>query len=137
MAVGIAPLFFISRLVPAMCIAGIVGFGVAGCLTTMDCIGAKIMDEDYQKYGVKREAIISSCIGVMNRLNGLFTSLAFYIAATVFGFESGDNPGPNPDLASRFLLIVFPGAAVLIAAIISLFLHFKDENNKAQENEKE
>lgn len=137
MAVGVAPLFFINRLVPAMCIAGIVGFGVAGCLTTMDCIGAKIMDEDYQKYGVKREAIISSCIGVMNRLNGLFTSLAFYIAATVFGFESGDNPGPNPDLASRFLLIVFPGAAVLIAAIISLLLHFKDENSKAQENEKE
>ena len=76
-------------------------------------------------------------MGVMNRLNGLFTSLAFYIAATVFGFENGDNPGPNPDLASRFLLIIFPGAAVLMAAIISLFLHFKDENNKEQKNEQE
>ena len=76
MAVGVMPLFFVKSLVPAMCIAGAVGFGVAGCLTTMDCIGAKIMDEDYQKHGVK---------------------------------------------------IVFPGAAVLIAAIISLFLHFKDE----------
>ena len=133
MAVGVAPLFFVNSLVPAMCIAGAVGFGVAGCLTTMDCIGAKFMDEDYKKYGVKREAIISSCMGVMNRLNGLFTSLAFYIAATVFGFESGDNPGPNPDLASRMLLIVFPGVAVLISAIISLFLHFKDENSNEQE----
>lgn len=127
MAVGVMPLFFVKSLVPAMCIAGAVGFGVAGCLTTMDCIGAKIMDEDYQKHGVKREAIISSCLGVMNRLNGLYTSLAFFVVATVFGFENGDNPGTNPDLASRMLLIVFPGAAVLIAAIISLFLHFKDE----------
>lgn len=127
MGVGIIPLYFAGSLPVAICIAAVVGFGVAGCLTTMDCIGAKIMDDDYKRHGVKREGTISSLTGVMNRLNGLYTSLAFYVASTAFGFENGDNPGPSPDIASKVLLIVFPAAAVLIAAVIAQFLHFEDE----------
>ena len=130
MAIGIIPMYFASDLITAVCIAGVVGLGVAGCLTTMDCIGAKIMDEDYKLHGVKREGIISSCLGVMNRLNGLFTSAAFYVVATFFGFENGDNPGTNPAVASKMLLIVFPAVAVALAAVFSMFLHFEDEKKK-------
>lgn len=135
MAVGVLPLYFANSLVPALCIAGVVGFGVAGCLTTMDCVGAKFMDEDYKKHGVKREATISSFMGIMNRMNGLFTSLAFYIASEGFGFINGDNPGPNPGTAAKMLLVVFPGAAVAIAAIISRFLHFDDEKVKTKKKD--
>lgn len=130
MAIGILPMYFASNLITAVCIAGIVGLGVAGCLTTMDCIGAKIMDDDYKNHGVKREGIISSCLGVMNRLNGLFTSAAFFAVSELFGFENGDNPGSNPAVASKMLLIIFPAIAVALAAIISMFLHFEDEKKK-------
>lgn len=130
MVVGIIPMYFASNLITAVCIAGVVGLGVAGCLTTMDCIGAKIMDDDYKHYGVKREGIISSCLGVMNRLNGLFTSAAFFTVSRVFGFVNGDNPGNNPDVASKMLLIVFPAVAVALAAVFSMFLHFEDEKKK-------
>lgn len=130
MAIGVVPLWFANSLAAAIPIAGIVGFGVAGCLTTMDCVGAKFMDDDYKKYGIKREAIISSFMGVMNRMNGLFTALAFYVMYKGFGFEDGENPGPRPDIASKMLLIVFPGVAVLISAIIARFLHFSDEEKK-------
>lgn len=130
MAVGIIPMYFASNLITAVCIAGVVGLGVAGCLTTMDCIGAKIMDDDYKRYGVKREGIISSCLGVMNRLNGLFTSAAFFTVSKAFGFVNGDNPGNNPDVASKMLLIVFPAVAVALAAVFSMFLHFEDEKKK-------
>ncbi len=128
MATAFIPLFFVNSLVPAIAIAAVVGIGVAACLTTMDCIGAKIVDDDYRKYGIKREGIINSLMGVMNRLNGLYTSLAFYVASEYFGFVSGDDPGENPAMAARVLLCLFPAAAMIVASIITFFLKFpKDE----------
>ncbi len=131
MALGFIPLFFVSSLVPAIIIAAGMGFGVAACLTTMDCIGAKIVDDDYRNHGIKREGIINSLMGVMNRLNGLYISLAFFVTSRCFGFEDGDNPGENPALAARVLLCVFPAAAMILATVVSIFLKFpgdkKDE----------
>ncbi len=128
MAVAFIPLFFVNSLVPTIAIAAVVGIGVAACLTTMDCIGAKIVDDDYRKYGIKREGIINSLMGVMNRLNGLYTSLAFFVASEYFGFISGDEPGENPAMAARVLLCLFPAAAMIVASVITFFLKFpKDE----------
>lgn len=122
MAIGFVPLYFAKVLPFAIAVAAVMGFGIAACLTTMDCIGAKIVDDDYQRNGVKREGIINSLMGVMNRLNGLYTSLAFYIASECFGFVSGDDPGTNPGLAAKVLLCVFPCAAMVLATVISFFL---------------
>ena len=122
MAIGFVPLYFAKVLPLAITIAAVMGFGIAACLTTMDCIGAKIVDDDYQRNGVKREGIINSLMGVMNRLNGLYTSLAFLIASKGFGFISGDQPGPNPGLAAKVLLCVFPCIAMILATGISFCL---------------
>lgn len=127
MAIGFVPLYFAKTLPVAVVIAGVMGFGIAACLTTMDCIGAKIVDDDYQRNGVKREGIINSLMGVMNRLNGLYTSLAFYIASSCFGFVNGDEPGDNPALASKILLCVFPFAAMVVASIITFFLKLPEK----------
>ena len=128
MAVAFIPLFFVKSLAPTIAIAAVVGVGVAACLTTMDCIGAKIVDDDYRRHGIKREGIINSLMGVMNRLNGLYTSLAFFVASEFFGFISGDEPGENPAMAARVLLCLFPAAAMIVASIITFFLRFpKDE----------
>jgi len=88
-------------------------------------IGARIMDEDTRKYNLRREGIISSAMGFMNRLNSLFTAAALLLVKTFFGFESGANPGPQPDMASRFLMTVFPSILVLIAFVFSLFINFE------------
>ncbi|HXK84295.1 MAG TPA: MFS transporter [Clostridiales bacterium] len=106
------------------------GFGVGACLTTMDCIGAKIVDDDYAKHGIKREGIINSLMGVMNRLYGLYTSLAFYIVSVTYDFVNGENPGPNPAMASRVLLCLFPAAAMVLASIISFFLKFPEMDKR-------
>lgn len=127
MAIGFVPLYFAKTLAVAVVIAGVMGFGIAACLTTMDCIGAKIVDDDYQRNGIKREGIINSLMGVMNRLNGLYTSLAFYIASSCFGFVNGDEPGDNPALASKILLCVFPFAAMVVASIITFFLKLPEK----------
>jgi len=126
LAVAYIPLFFANSLLTAILSASLVGFGFAGVITTMDLIGARVMDEDTQKYNVRREGIISSALGFMNRLSGLFTSAAFYALFIFFGFESGDNPGPQPGNAARFLLTVFPFVLMLISLAFSFFIDFKD-----------
>ena len=135
MAVGFVPLYFASSMKTAIPIVCIMGVGVAACLLTMDCIGAKIMDDDFARHGIKREGTISSLIGVMNRLNGLYTSLAFYLASEFFGFVNGDNPGDNPATAAKTLLCVFPAVAMILASVFSFFLRFRDEK-KAENVEK-
>lgn len=129
LTVGFIPLFFANTMPVAVAIMCVMGMGVAGCLVTIDCIGAKIIDDDYSRHGVKREGMLTSLVGVMNRLNGLYVSLGYKIISVAFGFESGANPGSNPDMASRFLLCVFPFIAMAVATIFTLFLHFKDESN--------
>jgi GPH family glycoside/pentoside/hexuronide:cation symporter len=130
LAIAFIPLYFANTLVTAIIGSVLVGFGFAGVITTMDLIGAKIMDEDTNKYNVRREGIISNALGFMNRLNGLFTSLAFLLVFRIFGFESGLNPGPQPGDAARFLLTIFPTAMMIISFAFSFFIDFKDTGEK-------
>ena len=124
LALAYLPLFFAVSLQTAAIASALVGFGFAGVITTMDLIAAKVMDEDQARHHVRREGIISNALGFMNRLNGLFTSAAFLIVFHVFGFESGLNPGPRPDEASKFLLTVFPALLMAISFAFSLTVNF-------------
>jgi len=131
LAVSFIPLNFASSLITGILFSALVGFGFAGVITTMDLIGAKIMDEDTQKHNLRREGIIASAMGFMNRLNGLFTSAAFYLVFVLFDFESGLNPGDQPDQAARFLLAVFPPILVVISFAFSFFINFNGTTPKA------
>ncbi len=126
LAVAFVPLYFAHSLVSAVICSALVGFGFAGVITTMDLIGARIMDEDTRKYNLRREGIIANALGFMNRLSGLFTSSAFYLVFILFGFESGLNPGNQPDQAARFLLTVFPPILMVISFAFSFFIDFED-----------
>ncbi|MEW6093534.1 MAG: MFS transporter [Chloroflexota bacterium] len=125
LAIAFIPLYFAQNLVTGIIFSAFVGLGFAGVITTMDLIGAKIMDEDTQKYGLRREGIISNALGFMNRLNGLFTSAAYLLVAKIYLFESGDNPGPQPGAAARFLMTLVPPVLMVISFGFSWFINFK------------
>jgi glycoside/pentoside/hexuronide:cation symporter, GPH family len=135
LAVAFVPLYFANSLVTAIIGSVLVGFGFAGVITTMDLIGAKVMDEDTQKHQQRREGIISNALGFMNRLNGLFTSSAFTLVFVIYGFESGNNPGTQPDNAARFLLTMFPFVLMLISLGFSFFINFNDTEKTAAVSE--
>jgi GPH family glycoside/pentoside/hexuronide:cation symporter len=126
LAITFVPLYFAPNLATAIIFAAFVGFGFAGVITTMDLIGARIMDEDTQQHGLRREGIISNALGFMNRLNGLFTSVAYLLVFRIYGFESGDNPGARPDEAARFLMTIVPPVWMVISFAFSWFLDFRD-----------
>ena len=123
--VAFIPLYFANSLVTAIIGSALVGFGFSGVITTMDLIAAKVMDEDTQKYNQRREGIISNALGFMNRLNGLFTAAAFSLVFVFYGFESGTNPGNQPQNAARFLLTMFPFVMMVISLIFSFFINFE------------
>ena len=129
LAVAFIPLYFANSLITGIVCSALVGFGFAGVITTMDLIGAKIIDEDTQKHNLRREGIISNALGFMNRMNGLFTSLAFYLVYFLYQYESGANPGPQPDQAARFLLTIFLPILMVISFVISFFIDFEKDGN--------
>ncbi len=130
LAVTFIPLYFSRSFTMSAISCALVGFGFAGVITTMDLIGAKVMDEDSQKYKVHREGIIANALGFMNRLSGLFTSAGFLLVSVLFKFKSGAEPGPQPDNAARFLLTVFPPILMVISFAFSFFIHFDETGKK-------
>jgi GPH family glycoside/pentoside/hexuronide:cation symporter len=124
LAVTFVPLYFANSLVTAIIFSAIVGFGFAGVITTMDLIGARIMDEDTQKHHLRREGIIANALGFMGRLSGLFTSAAYLLVSKIYLFESGTNPGPHPDAAARFLMTIVPPVLMVISFAFSFFINF-------------
>jgi GPH family glycoside/pentoside/hexuronide:cation symporter len=79
-------------------------------------------------HGVRREGIISTTLGFMNRLSGLFTSFAFFLVYQIYSYESGEAPGDRPGDASRFLMVVFPFAAMVLSVAASRFLKFPERD---------
>jgi len=128
---GFIPLYFTNTLLSATLALVVFGFGLGGTCVTMDIVAARILDEDSARYGVQREGTFSSLTGILNKTSGLFSSLAFYLVFALFGFESGDNPGPMPGEAARFLMILFPFAVMVLCCVASFFLKFGDANTKA------
>jgi len=125
LAIAFVPLYFAQNLVMGIIFSAFVGLGFAGVITTMDLVGAKIMDEDTQKHGLRREGIIVNALGFMNRLNGLFTAAAYLLVGKIYLFESGDNPGPHPGAAARFLMTIVPPVLMVISFAFSWFINFK------------
>jgi hypothetical protein len=72
------------------------------------------------------------CKAEMNRLNGLFTSFAFYCVYAFYKFESGTAPGPNPGGASKFLLVIFPFVLMIFSFVFAKIMNFPNEDKREQ-----
>ena len=122
------PLYFTNSLLTAILASVVVGIGLSGVISTMDVVCAKVMDEDYLKYGIKRQGIYSSTLGFMNRMSGLFVSLALLLAARIYNFKSGDEPGERPGDAAKFMLTIFPFFLSVLSIAFSFLIKFSENN---------
>jgi len=117
-------LFLPQSLLPAVLVGALVGIGFAGVRVTGEVIMAKVIDLDAEKTGTRREGAYYSLVGLLGRVSGALVGLAFALLGPLFGYVSGENPGPNPGLAFRFLISVVPGVAILLAYLLTaLFPH--------------
>ena len=127
-AISLIPLYFTGTLLTSTLALVVLGFGYGGTCATMDLIGARILDEDKERYGVQREGTFGSLAGVLGNTSGLFVSAGFLMVSRFYGYQSGDLPGAQPADAARFLISIFPFIIMVICCVLSLFLRFKEES---------
>ncbi|MCS7219302.1 MAG: MFS transporter [Thermus sp.] len=124
MGVAALLLFLPQSLPTALLVGALVGAGFAGVRVTGEVVMAKVIDLDAERTGTRREGAYYSLVGLLGRASGALVGLSFALLGPLFGYVSGENPGPNPGLAFRFLLSVVPGAAILLAyGLTALFPH--------------
>ncbi|MFB9274771.1 MFS transporter [Cohnella cellulosilytica] len=124
-ALSVIPLWFGTGLLSGIIAGVIVGFGLAGFLVSPPMVNSKIIDMDADKTGSRREGIYTAVSGFIVRSSGLISAVAFLIVSLVFGYESGDNPGPNPEMTFRYLISVVPLVLLAFSLVISYFVNIE------------
>ncbi len=99
--------------------AAIVGVGLAGIKVCREMIMANLVTQSLERTGHRREGIYYSLLRFFGKLSKILESLALILLAVLFGYISGEHPGPNPDNAFRFLISFLPFVFVVIALLLS------------------
>lgn len=117
-------LLFAGSLLTAIAVGLVVGLGYSGVMATLDLIVARLLDEDTERTGVHREGMFLTAFSFFNHTSGLMQALGFSLATIVFGYVSGDDPGPRAHDAARFLVAGFPLLLMLGAFAVSFAVRF-------------
>lgn len=121
-AVAVVPMFFARELATGL-IAGVcLSVGLAGHFVIPLLVQAQIIDVDAARTGRRREGMYLSVGNVLVRASALVTALAFWIVGSVFGYVSGDDPGPHPADTFLFLTSTIPLALLVVSFAVALLL---------------
>ena len=93
-------------------------------------VNSELIEEDAARNNLRREATFFASISFIIRLSGLLRSGVFMLLFLLFAFESGENPGPMPETATRFMMIVFPAVLMACSFISSLFVRLNDNHSE-------
>lgn len=110
LGMGLAP-----NLVTAILAMGVTGVGWGGCQVCFDVIRAGLVDRHFSLTGQRSEGAYYSLLGFGIHLSGVLQGAAMIVIGVLFGYLSGDHPGPQPGNAFRFLISVFPAVSLLLA----------------------
>jgi len=69
---------------------------------------SNLVDQALKRTGHRREGIYCSLLRVTGKLSKILEALAFVLIGLLFGYVSGENPGPQPETHFRFLMGAFP-----------------------------
>ena len=107
--------------------AAIAGAGLGGIKVCREMIMADLVDRSLERTGHRREGLYYSLLRVFGRLSKILEALALVLLGVLFGYVSGENPGPRPADAFRFLISVIPFVFMTIAWLIARQLSFAEK----------
>jgi GPH family glycoside/pentoside/hexuronide:cation symporter len=128
LAAGFVPLFFARTLLEATLAGCVVAIGWSALLATNDLIQARLLDHDAHVNGEHREGLYLSAFGIFSRVTGALNGVALAALGVWFGYWSGDDPGPNPGLAFRVYMCVFPFAIATVGVVLSRLIRLPGED---------
>ena len=106
--------------------AAVAGASLGGLKICREIIMANFVDRNLERTGHRREGIYYSLLRVIGKFSKILESLALVLIGLLFGYVSGENPGPQPENAFRFLMSVFPLVFTLLAWLIASRLPFEN-----------
>ena len=130
LGLSVIPMFFMDTIWTSSLIGVFIGVGIAGVTANLDMINSELIEEDATRNNIRREATFFASISFVTRLSGLVRSGVFMLLFLIFAFESGDNPGNTPGLATRYMMVVFPAVLMLFSFTASMFTRFKASAQK-------
>jgi GPH family glycoside/pentoside/hexuronide:cation symporter len=107
--------------------AAVAGVGLAGIKVCREMIMANLVSKSLARTGYRREGIYYSLLRFFGKLSKILEALALILLAVLFGYVSGEDPGPNPENAFRFLISVLPFVFMMIALLLSRRFPFEDQ----------
>ena len=131
LAAGFVPFYLATSLLTAMAGLGVVAIGWSGLLATNDLIQARVLDEDVRRHGQHREGLFLSAFGFFSRLAGMTAGIGLGSLGLLFGYYSGDHPGPNPGQAFRVAVSAYPFAVAVLGVVLSLLIRVPDAGVEA------
>jgi Na+/melibiose symporter and related transporters len=130
--ISVIPLWFAGNLGSGILAGILVGFGMAGFLVTPAMLSSRIIDLDAERTGRRREGIYTAVAGFITRSSGLIAAVAFWIVGLIYGYQSGDDPGPHPETVFRVLICVVPLILLMVSFVISLFMKNLEEPGQSK-----
>jgi GPH family glycoside/pentoside/hexuronide:cation symporter len=121
-----------SNLVVGAIGAAVGGVGMGGINVCREMIMANFVDRNLERTGHRREGMYYSLKRVIGKLSKIAESLALVLLSLLFGYVSGENPGPQPETAFRFLMSVFPFVFIILAWLIASRLSFENKGAKSE-----
>ncbi|MCP4362822.1 MAG: MFS transporter [Chloroflexi bacterium] len=116
-----------SNLVTAVIGAAVAGAGLGGIKVCREMILANLIDQSLARTGRRQEGIYYSLNRFVGRLSKLLEAGALLLLGILFGYVSGENPGPTPDDAFRFLMGVLPLICLLTAWLLARQLRIDED----------
>lgn len=130
LAVGFVPFYLADSLLTAIAGLGVVAVGWSGMLATNDLIQARVVDDDVRRHGQHREGLYLAAFGFFSRLTGATAGVGLGSLGLLFGYYSGADPGPDPGLAFRVAVSVYPFAVAVLGVALSLLIRVPDAGTR-------
>jgi GPH family glycoside/pentoside/hexuronide:cation symporter len=120
-ALGMAPTLWVGLVGAALA-----GIGLGGIKVCREMIVAGLVDRSLARTGHRREGAYYSLLRVFGKLSKVLEAGALALLSVLFGYVSGENSGPQPGVAFRFLIGAVPMAFLILALMLSCRLELED-----------
>jgi GPH family glycoside/pentoside/hexuronide:cation symporter len=121
-----------SDLSGAIAAAAIAGAGLGGVKVCREMIIATLVDRSLGRTGRRQEGIYYGLNRFFGRLSKILEALALILLGVLFGYVSGEDPGPDPASAFRFLMSVLPFIFMVAALLLARTLQLEAVDSPAQ-----
>ncbi len=93
----------------------VIGIAWGGIWICYNIIRADLISQNLVSTGNHTEGLYYGLLNVFQNMGGILQSVAILLASLLYGYVSGENPGPQPAMAFRFLMSFAPFAVLVLS----------------------